>query len=131
MNAASWSLSVIAAISSKSGINGSAPRLSIRSSSMKLVKASPILRSSSESPSPRAQASMISRTFASTPSASSTNGPHEERSCGISVVSSQLPLTWPNRSSWGRMSGFMPDLASSRIVTGGNLYGPPHARVGA
>src|SRR6478609_9503818 len=60
---------------------------------------------------------MISRTCSSAVSASITNGPHEERSPGISAVSSQAPLTWPKRSSWMRMSGFMPSRASSRIVT--------------
>ena len=60
---------------------------------------------------------MISRTCSSAASASCTNGPQLDRSAGISASSSQRPLTWPKRSSWGRMSGFMPSRASSRMLT--------------
>ena len=98
---------------------------------MKLANRLPILRASSAlsavspSSSPEAADSMISRTCSSAVSASITNGPHEERSLGISAVSSQAPLTWPKRSSWMRMSGFMPSRASSRIVTRANLPADP------
>ena len=60
---------------------------------------------------------MISRTWLSAVSASCTNGPQLDRSPGISSSSSQRPLTWPNRSSCGRMSWFMPARASSRMLT--------------
>ncbi len=85
---------------------------------MKLVNRSPIFWALLPgSWVPAASSVMISRTRASDWSASATNAPHEERSAGMSVVSSQRPFTCRNRSSWGRMSGFMPARASSRIVT--------------
>ena len=59
---------------------------------------------------------MIVRTWSSAMSASWTNGPQLDRSAGMSSVSNQGPLTWPNRSSCGRMAGFMPSRASSRML---------------
>ncbi len=104
-------------ICSSSGRIGVWPSSSTRSSSMKLAKRSPILWASPPATLPAAQSSMISRTCSSAVSASITKGPHEERSPGISAVSSQVPLTWPKRSSWMRMSVLKPSRASSRIVT--------------
>src|SRR4051794_16572446 len=104
-------------ICSSSGRIGVWPSSSTRSSSMKLAKRSPIFFASLPPTFPSAQASMISRTCSSAVSASITKGPHEDRSPGISAVSSQLPFTWPNRSSWTRMSVLKPSRASSRIVT--------------
>ena len=116
---------------SSSGRIGVWPSCSTRSSSMKLANRSPIFRASSPLSGgpdrPRRRSSMISRTCCSAASASITNGPHEERSPGISAVSSQVPLTWPKRSSWMRMSGFMPSRASSRMLTPANLTCPPTA----
>ena len=70
-----------------------------------------------------ARSSMIAWTCSSATSASCTNGPQLDRSDGISVSSSQRPLTWPNRSSCGRTSGSMPSRASSRMLTRSTLVG--------
>ena len=112
---------------SSTGRIGVWPSASTRSSSMKLANRSPILVASAPSTLPSAQPSMISRTCCSAASASITNGPQAARSLGISAVSSQEPLTCPNRSSWMRMSGFMPSRASSRIVTPA-IYPRPRER---
>ena len=52
-----------------------------------------------------AAVSMIDRTFFSASSNSVMNAPAVARSAGMSVVRSQGPLTWRNRSSCTRMSG--------------------------
>src|SRR5690349_19960486 len=91
---------------------------------MKLRYRSPILRASSPSgESVAASSSTMSRTCCSARSASCTKGPQAALSLGISVSSSQRPLTWPKRSSCGRMSGFMPSRASSKMLTGPTLAG--------
>ena len=77
---------------------------------------------------PSARSSMIAWTCSSAVSASSTNGPQLDGRPGSRPSSSQRPLTWPNRSSCGRMSGFMPSRASSRMLTRANLYGRPDGR---
>ncbi len=103
------------------------PSAAIASVSMKEAKRSPILRASSSGAdwsgavASAARSVMMSRTWASAASASCTNGPQLERSDGISVSASQRPLTWPNRSSWGRVSGSMPARASSRMLTAATL----------
>ena len=66
---------------------------------------------------------MIRWTCSSATSASCTNGPQLDRSEGISVSASHRPLTWPNRSSWGRTSRSMPSRASSRMLTRPTLVG--------
>jgi len=85
---------------------------------MKLVNRSPIFWAfEPASWLPSASPSMIVLTRFSDSSARAANAPQAERSAGMSVVSSHVPLTCRKRSSCGRMSGFMPARASSRIVT--------------
>src|ERR1044072_5376291 len=62
---------------------------------------------------------MMSRTCCSAISAGWRNGPQLPLSAGISTAASQWPLTWPNRSSWGRTARSMPGRASSSVLTRG------------
>ena len=90
--------------------------------SMKLVYRSPILRDSVPG-SASCDSSTIARTSFSACSAMRWNEPHRALSSGISVRSSHAPLTWRNRSSWGRISALRsssmrPDRGASVIAQG-------------
>ena len=70
---------------------------------------------------PPAASVMRSRTCSSARSASNRNAPSVARSAGISWSANQRPLTWPNRSSWGRASAStyvrsIPDLMASTVT---------------
>ncbi|SHT65879.1 Uncharacterised protein [Mycobacteroides abscessus subsp. abscessus] len=110
------------AIRSSSCCSGVRPRPDTVSVSMKLANRSPIFCDSVPSAAFESAASvMISRTCSSARSNKVRNAPSTARSAGMAYSASQRPLTWPNRSSCGRMDSSrwlrsIPDFGSTDSV---------------